>query len=222
MKHYLFIYGNSGLGRSIVNLIESNSKINNWDEIIFINDFEQNVTLGYKTITFDDSLQLCKSNNSDYIIALGEPFLKSKLYKKCQENNLKMAIINGSQYPLFRTTKIKDGCVIHYGSVIDVDAIIDENTFINQNVSIGHDVYIGKSCVISPNSVIGGFTEIGDQTYIGSGSTIRDRIKIGKNCIIGMGAVVTKDIPDNSVVFGNPAKFIRSNENNRVFTKPNK
>lgn len=55
------------------------------------------------------------------------------------------------------------------------------------------DTYVGKSCVI------------------GVGATIMGGVRIGDYCIIGAGAVVTKDVPDNSIVAGNPAKIVKEN-----------
>ena len=55
------------------------------------------------------------------------------------------------------------------------------------------DTYVGKSCVI------------------GIGSTIMGGVRIGDYCVIGSGAVVTKDVPDNTIVAGNPARIIKEN-----------
>lgn len=76
---------------------------------------------------------------------------------------------------------------------------------------------IGKNCTILPMVLIGRKTpdadvadaEIGDNCYIGAGAIIMNPIKIGNNVTIGAGSVVTKDIPDNCIVAGNPAKIIR-------------
>ena len=54
-----------------------------------------------------------------------------------------------------------------------------------------------------------GHVYIGDDTFIGLGTIICNDISIGKNCIIGAGSVVTKNIPDNEIWAGNPAKFIK-------------
>jgi serine acetyltransferase len=55
-----------------------------------------------------------------------------------------------------------------------------------------------------------GFPVIGDNVYIASNSTVIGNIHIGNNVIIGAGSVVTKDIPDNSIVAGNPARIIKT------------
>ncbi|MBD5301453.1 MAG: serine acetyltransferase [Bacteroides sp.] len=79
---------------------------------------------------------------------------------------------------------------------------------------IGSIPRIGKNCTILPMVLIGKKTPdadtsdsfIGDNCYIGAGSIIMMPIKIGNNVTIGAGSLVTKDIPDNTVVGGNPAK----------------
>ena len=72
---------------------------------------------------------------------------------------------------------------------------------------------IGKNCSIYQQSTIGftrkGCPTIGDNVWIFSGAKILGPVKIGKNAVIGANAVVTKDVPDNAVVAGVPAKLIR-------------
>lgn len=78
---------------------------------------------------------------------------------------------------------------------------------------------IGRNCTLLPGVVIGNKHEqatddpvsIGDNCYIGLGVKIFGSIKIGNNVIIGANAVVTKDIPDNCIVGGIPAKVLKQN-----------
>ena len=64
-----------------------------------------------------------------------------------------------------------------------------------------HTKYTGETCD----------TWIGRSCVIGVGATIMGGAKIGNYCIVGAGAVVTKDVPDNTIVAGNPAKVIKEN-----------
>jgi len=57
---------------------------------------------------------------------------------------------------------------------------------------------------------ISGAVNISELSFLGIGATIIQRIKICKNVTIGAGSVVTKDIPDNVITVGNPAKIIKS------------
>ena len=94
---------------------------------------------------------------------------------------------------------------------ISSDAVLEDNVFINGKTIIGHDVHIGMHCQISSFSIVAGYTQVGEETYIGVSSSIRDHIVVGHNVIDSMGAVVMKDVRDNKVVMGNPAREIAEN-----------
>lgn len=109
------------------------------------------------------------------------------------------------------------------------DIRIGRNVFINQNctmydlagLDIGDDVMIGPnvsiitSChPISPSqrhtAVIAKPIRIERNVWIGAGATIIGGVTIGENSVVGAGSVVTRDVPSNTLVGGNPAKVIRS------------
>ena len=87
------------------------------------------------------------------------------------------------------------------GIVIAEGAKLGQNCVIYQNVTIGGKTRVGKN----------GFPTIGDNVIIYAGACIIGDVKIGNNVQIGANAVVTKDIPDNCVVAGIPAKIIKKN-----------
>ena len=74
--------------------------------------------------------------------------------------------------------------------------------------SIDHDCTINDFVHVAPGATLCGGVLVGRSTLIGAGTTILPNIKVGENVIIGAGSLVNKDIPDNSMVFGTPAKVI--------------
>lgn len=115
---------------------------------------------------------------------------------------------------------------LHRHNCIKYGISLPYQTNINSGFYIGHfgtivisgAATIGKNCNISQGVTIGvssrgrykGVPTIGDNVYIGPGAKIFGAIKVGNNVAIGANCVVTKNIPDNSVVVGVPGKVISS------------
>ena len=122
----------------------------------------------------------------------------SVLYSRLQTAG-KILSIFGPKYPFKMSTKIIDG-----GLYIDHPHYTYLNAEkIGKNFQTKHNVTIGNNR--------GGCPIIGDNVFVGVGAVVIGKIKIGNNVLIGANAVVTKDVPDNTVVVGNPAYIIRIN-----------
>lgn len=114
----------------------------------------------------------------------------------------------------------------HVGSVIIEDDVeIGSNTCIDRGtlgstiirffakidnlVHIAHNVEVGARTMIAANAMIGGSAVLGEDVWIAPSVTVRDGLSIGDKSFIGLGAVLTKNVPVGEVWAGNPAKFLR-------------
>ena len=109
-------------------------------------------------------------------------------------------------------------CSVWYNAVVRADEApitIGAETNIQDcaviHVSTGHPTAVGEGVTIGHGAIVHGCT-VGSNTLIGMGAIVLDDAEIGRDCIIGAGALVTKGmrIPDGSLAFGNPARIIRS------------
>jgi len=149
-----------------------------------------------------------KTIDNKFTIGIGNPILRKQLYDKftCLGGEFISTISPKSTIGHYGNI-IEDGCNIMTGTVITNDIIIKRGALINLNCTIGHDCVIGKFVEMSPGVHISGSSNIGDYTFLGTNTTILPNIIIGKNVVVGAGSVVTKDLPDNCLVVGVPAKI---------------
>lgn len=108
-----------------------------------------------------------------------------------------------------KTATLDEGVIVNPGAVLAPYCHLKPLAYVNRNVSIGHHTTIGKLATINPGATVAGKCIIGEGATIGAGAVINDQISIGKHSFIGAGAVVTKDIPDNVIAYGTPAKVIK-------------
>jgi UDP-3-O-[3-hydroxymyristoyl] glucosamine N-acyltransferase len=92
------------------------------------------------------------------------------------------------------------------------NTVIRRGAKIDNLVHIAHNVDLGENSFVIANSMIAGSTIIGENTWIAPSVSVRDAIEIGSNSVIGMASLVMKNIPDNEIWVGFPARKIRSNE----------
>ena len=104
------------------------------------------------------------------------------------------------------------GLYIQEGVHIQQSAAIGDNTSIHMAALVSHESWVGDSCFIAHAVSISGCVDIEDGVYVGTNATILPNLTLGRWSIIGAGSVVTKDVPEYTVVAGNPAKVIREVE----------
>jgi acetyltransferase EpsM len=153
-------------------------------------------------------LKTIPDNTDHLVISIGNNLTRKKIAEQIDKEIGTLihpkSIISGS-------VKIEEGTVIMGGVVINSDTAIGKHCIINTNASVDHDCVIEDFAHISPNSALAGGVEVGEGSQIGIGASVIQGIKIGKWCVIGAGAVIINDIPDYSVVVGNPGRIIKKN-----------
>jgi sugar O-acyltransferase (sialic acid O-acetyltransferase NeuD family) len=121
--------------------------------------------------------------------------------------------------PIGRNVKIGVGNVIMAGVIINPDSEIEDFCILNTGAQLEHNCFMGSFSHLSAGSITGGKVRIGRFSAITLNVTIIDRLNIGENTVVGSGSVVLKDLPDNVLAYGNPAKIIRTREAGEKFLK---
>jgi UDP-3-O-[3-hydroxymyristoyl] glucosamine N-acyltransferase len=84
--------------------------------------------------------------------------------------------------------------------------ILEENVKVDNLVHIAHGVTIGKNSLIIANTMIGGSTHIGENVWVAPSTSILNKKNVKSNSVLGMGAVIVKDVAEGETIIGNPGK----------------
>lgn len=217
-KEDLYLYGAGGAGRELAFILLSNSR---WSPAGFIDDALEKETI-VNTIPVVGGLQDLKRNDASNVdkplniavCTVGDPIKKKELVDdiKTSCRNILFPNIIDEHSLVSPFIEWGEGSIVAQPfNHITTNICIGSFVWVNSYNAIGHDVTIGSYTTIFSGVNIGGSTRIGEFCVIGSGAVLRPGVHIGNNVIVGGGAVVVKDVPDNQVVAGNPAKVLRSN-----------
>jgi sugar O-acyltransferase (sialic acid O-acetyltransferase NeuD family) len=210
----MLIIGAKGFAKEVLEVFHQLKQINN---IAFYDDVNANIGelfLDFFPILKNEKevLAFFKENGNEFTIGIGNPNLRYIMYQKITKLGGKFtSCISPHAIIGSYDIEIKEGTNILSFATISNSIKIGKGSMIYYNVIITHDCKIGDFVELSPNAILLGNVEVGSYSHIGANTTILPNIKIGKNVIVGAGSVVTKDIPDNSIAVGSPAKVIKNN-----------
>lgn len=215
----LAFYGAGGLGREVLMLARQiNQKDHRWDNYIFIDDFNPDRKIkGISVVTLEEALYQSNEDDIEFVVAIGEPILREKIFLKLKERNLQIATLIHPNVYIDESVEIGEGTIICQNVFVSCDLKMGDNILIQPGVNVGHDCTIKNNCVISSGVTVAGNCKIEKNTYVGMNVPIKENICIGCDVIIGMGSAVFKNIPDSIIALGNPARPMKKNEDKKVF-----
>ena len=198
------IIGYSGHAYVLIDILLANG----YYEIGYCEKMEMNYNpynLTYLGIEYDEKVNV-NLIGKHIFLGIGENQLRSKVYNFLS-GEMYLPVIKAPSSSISRTVTIGDATIFMPGSVVNALTTIGFGVICNSSSIVEHNCIIGNFVHIGPGAVIAGNVTVGDQSFIGANSVIRQGIKIGANVIIGAGSVVVTDVPDDSIVYGNPAKI---------------
>ncbi|BFM42282.1 hypothetical protein CFS9_09230 [Flavobacterium sp. CFS9] len=211
----MLIVGAKGFAKEVLEVVY---QLDQLEDLVFYDDVNVDIkgTLYNKFTILKNTEEVSsyfKTIDNRFTIGIGGPVLRKKMYDKFTALG---GIFTSTISPLSNIgnfgNEIEIGCNIMTGTVITSDVTIKKGSLVNLNCTIGHDSILGEFVELSPGVSISGNCIIGAYSLLGTNSTVLPKVTIGKNVIVGAGAVVTKDVPDNSMVVGIPGKIIKELE----------
>jgi len=216
MKIFYGVFGSGGYGREVMPLarMQLQKEKGSLNDLFFVVDSpEIDVINGVKVISLNEFLQM-DAKQKYLSCAIGDGEARASVKSRIQDPKV------------LDWTVVAENCVIMNEVEIGLGSILSPFVTITSNVTIGisfhanlysyvaHDCVIGDFVTFAPGVKCNGHVIIKDHVYVGAGAIIRPGLTgapltIGEGAVIGLGSVVTKDIPAGVTVFGNPAKIIK-------------
>jgi len=211
MMNNIVIFGASGLGIEVLQLLKKISKINSDCNILgFIDDNKKLQKLNINGYNVLGGIEYFETNSyCSVVIAISNPNQKKTLVDKINNFN------NGHQFPniIHPNVDIDFNCIrLGIGNIITEGCILTSNIQIgnfntfNTRTTIGHDVLIEDYNIFNPNVQISGNIRIGSFNFIAVNSVILQGLEIGDKNHIGACSLVIKNLKNDMRVFGIPAQ----------------
>lgn len=151
--------------------------------------------LGFPLVPFETLETSHPVDKYDLFIAVGYSNLnetRAKFYYEAKDKGYNLATYISSKATVL-TEQIGDNTFIFEDNTIQPFVTVGNNVILWSGNHVGHDSIIEDHCFITSHVVLAGWTAVGSYSFIGINATIRDKVKIGKKCLIGAGALITKD-----------------------------
>lgn len=152
--------------------------------------------------------KLVKQKVNGFVIGIGNNQTRAKRFNQLKKLGLQPVCAIHPTADIGRDVAIGNGTVVNMGAIIATQSIIGENSIINSGAIIEHEDKIGNHVHVAPGAALAGRVTIKDYAFLGLRSVVKDYVTIGKKAVAGAGAVVIKDVPDNTTVVGIPARPI--------------
>ena len=212
----LYISGAGGFGREVAWLVERINEVEpTWSIKGFIDDNEavQGTKQGNYMVVGNCEMLKNIENEVWVVCAIGASRVRRIVIDKVASyENVRFATVIDPSVMMSSSVQVGEGTIICAGNILTVDIAIGKHVIINLDCTVGHDSILEDYVTLYPSVNVSGCSLLEREVEIGTGTQIIQGKKILKGTIVGAGAVVTKDLPENCTAVGAPAKPIKYRE----------
>lgn len=208
----LVIWGASGHALVVADIVRL---LNVYTIVGFLDDITPNRSgaafCGATVLGGREQLDLLMAHGVEHVLlGFGSCRMRYQLTTLLRNQGFSLPIAVHPQAVVAKDAIVGAGTVVAAGAVVNPASKIGSSVIVNTCASIDHECTIDDAAHIGPGARLAGRVSIGREAQIGIGATVIDGISIGKRAIIGAGAVVVRDIPDDVVAYGAPARIKRA------------
>lgn len=207
------VYGASGYGREVMPLARAQLTRQGISSarLFFIDDAPQaNVINGQCVVRYPEFLAMGQGEHH-VVLAIANSVVREKLSLRNGMDGVLPWTVTAANAVLLDDVVLGEGAVLSPFVTLTSNIRIGRQFHANIYSYVAHDCVVGDFVTLAPGAKCNGNVTIEDHAYIGTGAVIKQGssgkpLTIGSGAVVGMGAVVTRDVPPGTTVVGNPAK----------------
>lgn len=138
-------------------------------------------------------------------LAFGHNEARQTLGAELAAAGFQLPVVTDPSAVVASSARLGDGCFIGPGAIVNADARLGRHVIVNSGVIVEHDTVVDDAVHLAPRACLAGHVQIGALSFVGAGSVVRDRVRIGRACTVGMGSIVVRDLSDDTLAYGCPA-----------------
>jgi sugar O-acyltransferase (sialic acid O-acetyltransferase NeuD family) len=160
-------------------------------------------------IGLDEAIDLARRHGAALVIAIGDNAVRRNLAAGIESTQTSLATVIHPSAVVAQSASIGRGSFVAAAAVLNPRCRIGAGAIVNTGATVDHDCDVGAWAHLAPGVHLGGTVSIGEETIVGVGASVRNNIRIGARVWVGVGAAVVRDIPDDVVAYGVPARIVR-------------